>query len=268
MRLNGSYIGITPAPSATAASGVWTLDEAARYQQAGTWPKILPKLPVSGALAWWDFSSATGILDASGNAITVDSTAIATVKDLSGNNNDATQTTAGNRPTWRNGTNGQNGLPVASFNGSSSWLTFSAMSLTAFTIFVVAKNNDTTNGSIVLGRSTGTAYYLYIAPSFYRLEFDTSATDADATRTNGTAFGCFTAKFSGSQSDVYNDSQSTTATKTGLSGKTLFIDRIGYYTSSQYLMDGFIGEIIIYNSALNDTDRTAVRDYLKSKWSV
>lgn len=118
MRQNGGYIGYTPSLSGASASGVWTLDEVARYRQAGTWPTVFPRPPVSGAALWLDPNVVGTALDASNNTITVDSTAVATWKDSSGNGRDATQTTSSNRPTWRSAANGRNGYAVLQFNGN------------------------------------------------------------------------------------------------------------------------------------------------------
>ena len=43
---------------------------------------------------------------------------------------------------------------------------------------------------------------------------------------------------------------------------------IGQAAGSSFNLDGDICEIIIYDSALSDTDREAVEDYLMTKWGI
>jgi hypothetical protein len=47
--------------------------------------------------------------------------------------------------------------------------------------------------------------------------------------------------------------------------------RIGaqeYAGDFYFLLSGNVAEVILYNAALSDTDRSAVESYLMSKWAI
>jgi len=94
-------------------------------------------------LYWLRADSITGISD--GNPIT-------TWEDVSGNNNDVTQSTAGNRPTF--GTNTLNGFPVVRFDDANQeflYDTFPGYLNPPFTILAVCRFDNTTAYAINIG---------------------------------------------------------------------------------------------------------------------
>lgn len=288
MRLNGSFIGTTVSPSATAASGVWTLDEAARYQQAGTWPRNLGTLPVTGSTVWFDASSSASTLDATGNPITVDSTAIATWKDLSGNGNDATQSTSGSRPTWRSGANGQGGLPGIAFNGSQFLTIADSASLkisTGMTFFAVVKFTNWSNSShqtlIEKGPHASGLNYLFGKSSSNVMKFtynDGSFRDVfeSTSYSGGTVANQLSWRVNksgatknvdfrsnGSLKSTVTDANSLNYPSTSTTG-----GRIGINGSGSEAFAGSIYEMVLYPSELSDANISAVESYLKSKWGT
>ncbi len=221
-------------------------------------------LPVSGAALWLDASDQTSIFtDAGTTAVTTDSQSVYQWNDLSGNGRNSTQATSGSRPTWRSAANGRNSLSVLAFNGSQ-WLSLGYSITGSFTLFVVYKNNDTVNGSVILGKSTGSSNYLFAASNSLIEMNGGGSQQANDPRTNGTQWDYSTFKYDGTNVTAYSTDSSGTSTNVGSTSFTP--DRIGFYSSSQFSMDGNIAEIIIYPSALNDTDRLSVRNYLKTKW--
>jgi hypothetical protein len=221
-------------------------------------------LPVSGAALWLSAPQTSSLYtDAGATNVIKDGDAVYQWNDLSGNSRHATQTTLANRPTWLPPAKGRNGLGAVAFNGSQ-WLSLGYSITGNFTIFVVYKNNDTVNGSVILGKSTGSPNYLFAA-SNSRIEMNGGGSQhANDPRTNGTQWDYSTFKYDGTNATAYSTDSSGTSTNVGSTSFTP--DRIGFYSSSQFSMDGNIAEIIIYPSALSDTDRLSVRNYLKTKW--
>ena len=270
MRLNGSYIGTTPAPSTLAAPGIWTLDEAARYQQAGAWPKFLPVVPVTTGLVAW-YMADFGTLDASGNQISTDNTAIATWQDQSGNNYHITQSTSGNRPAWRSSANGQNSLPIVSFNGSSSFLqaatSIGISGTSARTVFTVQK--DYNPGASVYpavlywGAASSGAYYAHIFNNSLAY-IDNYASSASVAISAG-SFSVLTSKINATprvQIRRNGDSWSVNGTAFNTTNSAL---TVGRGITNAYL-NTTVAEILIYNQNLSDTDCASVESYLRARW--
>lgn len=89
-------------------------------------------------------------------------------------------------------------------------------------------------------------------------------TTTDDSRTNNTSYDYGTIKYNNPNMTVYSGSNSGTTANIG--NQSFLADRIGYYSNAIYLMDGTIAEIIVYSSALSDSDRSTTLTYLKSKW--
>lgn len=220
-------------------------------------------LPVSGAALWLDASQQNTLFtDAGVNAVTKSGDLVYQWNDLSGNNRHATQATSGNRPTWSPPASGRNGFGAVTFTGTQ-WLGFTN-TFSSFTIFVIYKNTDTTNGSVLIGKSTGTSNYLF-ASTVSRIEMNGGSTQqVNDARTNGTQWDYSTYKYDGSTVTAY--SSGSTGTSNAVGSTSFSPDRIGYYSTAAYALEGSIAEIIVYPTALSDSDRTTVVNYIKAKW--
>lgn len=277
MRQNGSFLGYAQTPTTSSASGIWTMDDVARYRQANTWPYTLPVLPITGPSLWLDVSYSASVLDASGNPITVDSTAVATWQDLSGNGYNAVQSTSGNRPTWRSSANGQNNLPVISFNGSSSYLISSSSGQTgSFSVYIVFSRNNSTGTQIPLEWGQQTTgkwrslqnYYgnstidggLYFAGYFQ----DVSATSLTASYATYT-LTCVT--YDGTTTTVRRDGGSVSGTPS-LAATTANDINIGRSVTNAYFFNGKICEVLVYSSSHSGTQYTSMRSYFQAKWGT
>jgi hypothetical protein len=103
-------------------------------------------------------AGASGAYDARFGFSVADGTAISTWEDRTSNNNDASQATAANQPTYE--TNEVNGQPAIKFDGSNDWLTFARFDSTeAWTMAVVYR----TTGSaafqgVILVRQSSTNF--------------------------------------------------------------------------------------------------------------
>lgn len=232
---------------------------------------------ISGLLLW--LKGDKGLLDASDAPITADSTAIKTWQDQSGNNNHATQATAGSRPICRLGANGQNGLPLVQLNGTSQFLSLASnvTPQTNFTYFLVMKATrvaafgylnraqgivDATNiRGLTIGLSTTNYYVVMRSASAANYDFQ-----ASGTYTN-TLTSCV--KSSTVDGGTLRINKSTVATNAaavgwGLSGAaTEYIGR-----DPAFYFQGNICEILVYNTALSASNTSAVENYLAAKWAT
>lgn len=273
MRQNGSYIGYTPTTNILNAIGIWTLDEAYKNQQAGTWPKALSGLPVSGALLWLDASAANSVLDGSGNPISVDSTAVATWQDLSGNGYHATQSTVGSRPAWRNASNGQNGLPVISFNGSSSTLAGSPISTTTnyslYMVYKYAATGGTSFPPIFYNGNSGSNGYGYGRYTSNRSVLHGGRGFAQDSAMPTTWESVQVIRSSGGFAFYVNGSTVSIGTLTGYSAPTSQYN-IGSCTNGSTFdyANALVAEIAIFGTAHSSADVSTMASYLKAKWGT
>ncbi len=214
--------------------------------------------PVAGYTAWYDPSDLATITDAGAGAVSG-------LADKSANAYHLTQTTAGNRPTT--GTRTQNSLNVIDFDGTNDRL----LPPVAFalnqplTIFVVALSDDgadataqvfidgTTN-TVRVGKHTTNQWIMNAGSDRAGGTADTSA------HVHG-------AEFNGASSVRYVDGASVASGAAGATNYTAGI-RLGCSQSGSQFWDGWIGEVLVYPSALSTGDRNSVEAYLKAKWNT
>lgn len=271
----GGIIGATVTPTETAASGIWSLREAERFQRAGTWP--LPPFPktISGLQLWLDASDSSTLYDAtSGGSLVAADGPVARWEDKSENQRHATQETSTRRPLRR--TAHRNGRDAIELDGSNDQFVLS-MSLAAsnWTVFfacdpATANNTaggvgryllDAETGRLVLAQHDGINFndvgvvasggWTEVAsstadPQVLAFSLNSSATSAKVFR-NGTQIGSAYAY-----------------TQTALGGS---IGLFGSYDPGG-VADGVMYEVLLYDSALSDTDRESVEAYLMSKWGI
>lgn len=262
MRQNGGFIGYTPNPSSASASGVWTMNEVARYRQSGTWPITAPPMSVTANLVMW-LKADAGVLDSSGSPITTDNTAVATWQDQSGSGRNATQSTSGNRPVWRSASNGQNGLPVVSFNGTNSWISSlsSGISSSPFEYYMTFKMaNTNTNGRIIWGAGDRGNFD---ATSTAGWDMYNGSLIAGGTRT--ASWVQATATFNGSLSTLRINGSQVLSGNTGTGFPTAL--SLGSNGSTNWA-NMLFAECLVYSVVNSTTNRDAIESYLKSKWGT
>jgi hypothetical protein len=294
-RDRGGVIGANVVPAAadanSAASGVWTLREAASLKRAGTWPRaFVNPTSLNGLQLWLDASDANTLYDATtGGSLVAADGGVARWEDKSGNARHATQATSGNRPLQKTGV--QNGRDVLRFDGSNDFMqrdSFSFLNATGFTGFIVAKSDETADRWLLTGTipSDNDDYAAIMlrrngaSPARNQFFFGGSNTGITET-TETTGFAALTHRVtSGSMSAHRNGNligtQSVTATGTGEGGRnipTRSILNIGALVrpanpSGGFFFKGDIAEIIWYDSGLSDASRSLVESYLTSKWGI
>lgn len=234
-------------------------------------------LPVSGYSVWLDASDASTITYSSGSLVSA-------WKDKSGNGYDFTMATTSKQPTLT--TNLQNGLPGIKFydNGTAGkYLGNSSFNFdnSAFTFFVVF--NSTSSGAnypALLGRNT---------PGGVQLGGNNAGPSALSISKIGTATQNSSLSYTGSNADVavyratagissgsltvrcYLNGGTATAdiTQTGLgSGNSTVIGASADGAGDSMAQNAYICEIIVYLTALSNSDRNKVEAYLKAKWGT
>lgn len=225
------------------------------------------ELPVkSGLVAWYDAADRATITDAGAGAVSA-------WTDKSGNGYTLTEAT--NRPTT--GTRSQNGLNVIDFDGTNDKLSSSCPaddissctfvvakvdSLTDYRTLVAGNGNDAdcvrvnqTSGTIqnerqglnggaltVVGIGTSAPFWVY---SYWNGSSNVGVIAANSAGANFSAGANMAATFS-----------SFTA------GRTLVIGA----SNTTFFFDGWIGEIIRYNTVLSGPNFALVVQYLTTKW--
>jgi hypothetical protein len=301
----GGYIGtnVTPAASAanSATGGVWTVREAESLKRAGTWPiTFVNPTSITGLELWLDASDPSVLFDATtGGSLVAADGEVARWEDKSGNARHMTQDTLRNRPIRQ--TQIQGGKDVLYFNGTRHWMsvpnstaTFKFLHSADSTVFIVLEppgSGQAPYQSLLLtcaANRLGVGFQIKVASPFNagrtRLVVDkavggtwvveqetpsgflgsgfsvlsavvrpTSAVAADRAVQRRNGGGAF---FGNTRTDTVS---------TANSQKNL---TIAYVSDFEEYANARIAEIIIYSSALSDTNRLTVESYLMTKWGI
>ena len=240
----------------------------------------LTPLSISGCSIWLDASDTASVFqDTGGVTASTNGTKVALWKDKSGNNRNATQiTSAATNPTYTTGQ--QNGLPGIYFN-SSSGLNLPTLNLSPITIFLVAKSTTYTYGVMFISFTSSSGIYLRafygdVAPTYtsYGIDYGSSAyrytTQVANTDTNPHVWS-FSLPSSGFGQFLFDGVDGTTSTgftasQIGASSSSISIGCYGQIPTNG--LNGYINEIIIYNSALRKSQIRQIELYLSFKWGI
>ena len=222
------------------------------YFQAVTKKKFNLKR-ISGLVLW---------LDALQENFSDDDT-VGTWTDRSGQGNDAIQTTEVNKPVYK--TNILNGRPILRFDGSNSFLDLtSALDISEGAIFIVARNNDGTNGSCPLSKKSSSNGQIWMSPTQVGIQPNTGIYYGGSIGT--TAFHIVGCKSDGSNWNVFADRTDGTPAS---DSSNIQPDCIGRYNSGGvYDMDGDIAEIIVLNVEPSSDEIDQIYSYLENKWNI
>jgi len=199
--------------------------------------------------------------------------------DQSGNDNNASSE-EGTRPTFVSNT--LNSKPVLRFDGAGQQMALtSSIGGTEYSIFIVCKNNDNTNGSMFFW-STDENYGKYIA-SITSGAYNASARNRFILSENDAGSGEGESIIAWSSAEVFNSYFVGTATQNG-GGKAYSYgsggtDSLGTFVASNtfdliggyefgYELDGDVAEIISYNRAVTTPERQQVESYLTNKYNL
>lgn len=240
--------------------------------RAGARFNVLPVARIPSLWAWYDAAAILTIANDAGSA--------AHWLDISGNRRHLIAGTAG-----ATGSRQLNGLNVIDFNGSTQYMTATAVFPTgAYTIFVVTGSDDapTTFERAMAFINASTA-------NDYDNDNSTAITIGDNTKTFFVFQGAVSLSTGGSGAtpigtwivrkgvgtneyqitDTAASTSQTTNTSSGQTSGGSLIVGAGFESSVVARHnDGPFGELIIFTSTLTDTERDAVRAYLVTKWGA
>jgi hypothetical protein len=228
---------------------------------------------ISGLTVW--LKADAGLIDGSGAAITANGTEIATWQNqASGGTHYNKSGLSGAGPTYRNGANGKYGLPVVDFNGASTQgmthADISAYSTGGVTIFTICK---WTSGQ-VWSANDGAGGVNYPVTS-YHPRFITGGDGVSSfatTNDDGYTEWNFT-KFAsnvGVSYEYYPYGTPSTITTAAFAsrGAAQTADCIGKHAYNADWFTGQIGELIIYNRKLTDSECAIIKTYLLNRWPI
>lgn len=237
--------------------------------------------------AWWDWSDTSTLFQdtaATTPAIAEDDP-IGRVNDKSGNARNATQGTAGSRPTLKLAV--QNGLSVGRFDGTADYLSAAAVAAMfdgedrPYTVLAMASRTTVVGTQDLCSASTSA-----IAP--YSVSEAVNATLRIRVRDNAssqklvvsgnvldTAVHTWGYVNTGTVGNVYLDgvlvTSGSTDTDVGTKTQTFFsigaLDRTGAVAPGEF-WPGDIGELLVFDRALSAGDLALMQTYLKNKWGT
>lgn len=206
-------------------------------------------------------------------AVTSASSSVSTWGDVSGLENDATQSTGGNQPTWVESV--INGNPALQFNGTSSKMSLPTSSdlgiqSNPYEFFVVGKSSSSNVQFLIAGGALEQFEYHLNGSTGARFIPTTLAYIDKGTAgsyTNGSAH-LFSARASASGGAVRVDGVDGGTSESNLLSSDGGNLLLGVRGDGTYYFNGDIAEVIIYNRVLSAEERTSVEQYLKSRYAI
>ena len=188
---------------------------------------------------------------------------------------EATQSTAGNRPTFR--TDRVNGRDAVSFDGTDDFfgLDVSAIKGSNYTLYGVGVRGDG-NANYLLGSPGGTAnehaHFGYLSSTTARLgqgsnDLDITVPGYDAAAESPFLLSGGYDSATGHAVSEVRDGVETTGSNTNLTGLSgTAAGYVGRHASDYY--DGDIAEVVAYSRALTAAEERRVRSYLALKYGI
>lgn len=235
----------------------------------------VPKIP--GVIMWLETSSADSFLQSQDRM--QDGDLISTWNDInisSAQRHQATQANQELQPAYYE--NCINNLPCVRFNGSSTFLQFDGNSLkdSDYSLFVVEQRRADSNDNYFIGGSDtsnlGSLCVGYDPSMMFFMSHGTGSAAQTAT------FGSFTSlvsriheiTFIKGISNNYKYYRSGLNIITGTQSALASYDsaNLGYCAAYSGYYNGDIGEVIIFNRKVNESERKAIENYLSRKWKI
>lgn len=220
---------------------------------------IVAPTDLSGCVLWLDYSDANTLYGAvSGGSLVAADGAIARCEDKSGGAYHAKTIESDQRPLRKE--SGINGHRAALFDSNDYAMWSPPTASNPCTLFVVHKYSGV---STYVPFSAGGSTYFYVASSGSSSTSIAANSGTLSYRLNGSAANWST------RGDVYTALEGIAAVVTveGFNAG-LWTQPWHLHGYSGAYPNGYVGEIIVYNRALNTTERSQVETYLKSKWGI
>ena len=252
---NGGLSGAKRNTSNLAASGMWMLEEQNLAKRAGLWPQVLTD-PTAGLspVLWYDFADEA--------TVTTSGAQITQITDKGSRNWTLSKSSTG--PEYVTGINSKKCVDWGSPGHNNYLQNTSATSTAIAEIYFVLDGNfgstfatynglatgPSAGGFILLGNSGGSGLY---------------------------SFNFTTAFINGSASNVYSSGalpaiNDPCILRVGLSSGS-FNTADGFQIGNDRIYGargwgGLIGEVIVFSSVLNSTDRDSLQTWLAFKWGI
>ncbi|MGH7543813.1 MAG: PKD domain-containing protein [Gemmatimonadota bacterium] len=201
---------------------------------------------IPGLAMWLQADKIQGLSDAD---------PVATWADQSGSCNNATQSTASKRPTYR--VNQLNGLPAVFFDASDDGMATPVDPPTSTTIFSVYSSRAAQSGYLLNG---GPSFFMGPYVNRYRVYTGQYIT-GPAVTAGRWIFQTF--RQSGSLAQMYIDGSAWGTTKRLVNPSTILLARQGTYSAR---LDGYVAELLVYTRTLTDGEVQSVHDWLENKY--
>jgi hypothetical protein len=231
--------------------------------------------PTGSAVAAFDPLSLSPVVwfkaDA-GTSTTTDGAAVSSWADQSGNARNATQATGSLQPAYKAAI--QNGLPILRWSGSfgtNLGVSFGATLSQPTTMFLVfsATGRALNPKGLIDGDGVGGRNALaFFASDETMGQYAGTTILTGAAQTIPTGFMVMSALFNGASSQVWKNGTSYLTGNPGansISGLTIG-NRFSKDTTNT--LQGDIGELLVYNSALSVPNRQSVESYLATRWGL
>lgn len=246
------------------------------FRTPGGAPASFTPADLSGLKLW--LKADAGVYQDSAGIVPVgaDTDPVGKWEDQSGTGNHFAQATSGARPSYQ--TLEQNGLPAIKGDGSNDYLSGNAPITGGGnrTIFIIVKPDTTATEKywVDFGNNTSSGKDYRIGNAAAS-KFGVKVEDGNrlfTTAVSTAAYHIVTVKQSGSSTtniDAWVDGAAlTVSSTTSRTINTANSGRIFANYTGTLFSACLIGEIIVYDSALSETDRQQVEDYLATRWNL
>jgi hypothetical protein len=219
---------------------------------------------------WLDAADATTITQSGG--------LVSQWNDKSGNANHATQSTSGSRPTRQTAV--QNGRDVLRFDGTDDWLsgTVTPCTSNAKTIISVARNSNSTGGTVYMNTQGITDKFLARQTGTITIGGDSSTNNVQIATNLSTVWQSFTISSWTQQSSnraVFYWNNGTSYATTGIpltdSGTAGYRVGTAQASGSGNLLEQYPGdicELVVLNLQASTDTRQRIEGYLAHKWGL
>ncbi len=188
-------------------------------------------------------------------------------EDQSGNGNNVKQGTAGTIPAYYANYSNFNNMPALYFDGNDYLESINSLNLTENTVFSVSYATSLASSQTILSISSGSMKIATIidVSGYYLSDYMMSIANSGIAKYSTATI--VTSDINTTENRIYingKDDQYIGITNSNINDKLY----IGSENGSQYLNNGYIAEIIIYNYSLNSSTRETIECYLANKYGI
>ncbi len=228
-----------------------------------------PVLEIENLIAWWETTSERSF----SSAEAVNNAAVSSWHDINSKSLVAinmTQSNSSYKPIYK--TNVMNGLPMLQFSGGTNYFNIADGTVPYgdknYTVFIVAKLGNCSSTCNILASGTASSSNLdsfQYTTSSVKNNWNASALSATAQVSSPHIYDFIYSNASGRK--IFIDGTQTASDSSSGRTSTNTSNYLGS-TSPATGIDGYIGEVIIFDRNLKNEERKTVEKYLSRKWGV